>query len=151
MSSDKGTVKPPPNVVHQNAIMVETIKKEQRNQKLFTNYTINPHGKPLSLADKPNRTVPSEFSQQTNTSLVETLERSKVPPKKKYTMPMTTSQEYGWDMEDEDLQKPPRVLHRPKESSEITRFMSEFWKQKEQERLGGGGGGGAEKRKDSSK
>ncbi|EGD75421.1 hypothetical protein PTSG_06497 [Salpingoeca rosetta] len=135
---DKGQAssKPPPNVVHQNAIMVETIKKEHRNQKLFTNYTVNPHGKPLCLADKPNRTVPAEFSEQTQSSLLTTLQKGKQTPKQKYSMPMTSSQEYGWDIEDDDMKKPPTVLHRPKETTELTRFMSEFWKQKEQANLG---------------
>lgn len=30
------------NYVHQTAILCETIKKEQKNQKLYTNYSINP-------------------------------------------------------------------------------------------------------------
>ena len=33
------------NYVHQNAILCETIKKEQRNHKLYTNYSINPFKK----------------------------------------------------------------------------------------------------------
>ena len=34
-----------PSVVHQNAIHVETIRKEQRQQKLHTEFSINPHRK----------------------------------------------------------------------------------------------------------
>ena len=37
--------KPPKNVVHENAILVETIKKEVREQKLFTNFSVNPFHK----------------------------------------------------------------------------------------------------------
>ena len=37
--------KQPANVVHQNAILCETIMKEQRHQKLYTNYSINPFRK----------------------------------------------------------------------------------------------------------
>lgn len=33
------------NHVHQTAILCETIKKEQKNQKLYTNYSINPFKK----------------------------------------------------------------------------------------------------------
>lgn len=33
------------NYVHQNAILCETIKKEQRNHKLYTSYSINPFKK----------------------------------------------------------------------------------------------------------
>lgn len=34
-----------PNIVHQNAIFRETIHKEQRHQKLYTNYGVNPYKK----------------------------------------------------------------------------------------------------------
>ena len=37
--------KEPPNIVHQNAILCETITKEQRHQKLYTNYSVNPFNK----------------------------------------------------------------------------------------------------------
>ena len=33
------------NFVHQNAILCETIKKEQQNQKLYTSYSVNPFTK----------------------------------------------------------------------------------------------------------
>lgn len=41
----KGTERDPPNFVHQNAILCETIMKEQRHQKLYTNYSVNPFKK----------------------------------------------------------------------------------------------------------
>ena len=37
--------KEPINIVHQNAILCETIKKENQSQKLYTNYSINPFKK----------------------------------------------------------------------------------------------------------
>lgn len=37
--------KDPLNFVHQNAILCETITKEQRHQKLYTNYSVNPFKK----------------------------------------------------------------------------------------------------------
>ena len=37
------------NYVHQTAILCETIKKEQNNQKLYTNYSINPFKKSKSM------------------------------------------------------------------------------------------------------
>jgi hypothetical protein len=39
------TEREPPNFVHQNAILCETIMKEQRHQKLYTNYSVNPFKK----------------------------------------------------------------------------------------------------------
>ena len=41
----KRAERPELNFVHQNAILCETIRKEQRNQKLYTNYSINPFKK----------------------------------------------------------------------------------------------------------
>ena len=37
--------KEPVNIVHQNAIFCETILKEQRHQKLYTSYGVNPYKK----------------------------------------------------------------------------------------------------------
>ena len=34
--------KEPMNFVHKNAILCETVGKENRTQKLYTNYSINP-------------------------------------------------------------------------------------------------------------
>ena len=46
----KGTgEKDPVNFVHQNDILCETIKKENRTQKIFTNYGINPFKKSESF------------------------------------------------------------------------------------------------------
>jgi len=39
------TQKEPKNLVHQNAILCETVGKELRNQKLYTKYSMNPHKK----------------------------------------------------------------------------------------------------------
>ena len=37
--------KEPINIVHQNAIFRETIQKEQRHQKLYTSFGVNPYKK----------------------------------------------------------------------------------------------------------
>ena len=60
--------KEPVNIVHRNAIFCETIQKEQRHQKLYTNYGVNPYKKsknvhvccqPLPLScGKGNETKP---------------------------------------------------------------------------------------------
>mgnify|MGYP001793734720 len=34
--------KEPMNFVHKNAILCETVTKENRTQKLYTNYSVNP-------------------------------------------------------------------------------------------------------------
>ena len=45
MSKTAVRTKDPLNFVHQNAILCETIGKETRTQKLYTNYNINPFRK----------------------------------------------------------------------------------------------------------
>ena len=45
MAESKGKEKEPINIVHQNAIFCETILKEQRHQKLYTSYGVNPYKK----------------------------------------------------------------------------------------------------------
>lgn len=41
----KPSEKLPKNIVHEQAILVETIKKELREQKLYENFSINPFTK----------------------------------------------------------------------------------------------------------
>ena len=52
------------NYVHQTAILCETIKKEQKNQKLYTNYSINPFKKMYTLSGKPNSTHDSADGEE---------------------------------------------------------------------------------------
>lgn len=49
--------KEPVNIVHRNAIFCETIHKEQRHQKLYTHYGVNPYKK----SKKRVPTVPMYF------------------------------------------------------------------------------------------
>ena len=42
MAAKQPKEKEPANIVHQNAILCETIKKEMNNQKLYTSYSVNP-------------------------------------------------------------------------------------------------------------
>ena len=42
MTAKGTTEKEPMNFVHKNAILCETVTKENRTQKLYTNYSINP-------------------------------------------------------------------------------------------------------------
>eukprot|EP00056_Hartaetosiga_gracilis_P003429 m.63625 g.63625 ORF g.63625 m.63625 type:complete len:147 (-) comp11450_c0_seq1:1644-2084(-) len=133
-SQDKAaSSRPPPNIVHQNAIHAETVKKEMRNQQIRTTFTFNPQKKQEVFADKPNNITPSVFKKNSTDKEVELLKATR-KPKEKYPLPLTSSQEYGWDIEDEDLKQRSDVMHKPKESCEITRFMSEYWKHQSQQR-----------------
>ena len=44
-AKDAKRAREPKNQVHQEAILVETIRKELAQQKLFTNYSVNPFKK----------------------------------------------------------------------------------------------------------
>uniref|UniRef100_A0A3Q1EWN8 Cilia and flagella associated protein 144 n=1 Tax=Acanthochromis polyacanthus TaxID=80966 RepID=A0A3Q1EWN8_9TELE len=88
------------DLVHQNQIHVETIKKEQRLQKLHTEFSINPYRKLHILPDKPIMNVwclrvtdclfffPVDF--------LKAFHKAREEPTKKYSKPLTESQEIGW-------------------------------------------------------
>jgi hypothetical protein len=86
----------PKNQVHQEAILVETIRKEIAQQKLFTNYSVNPFKKSEALTPKPN-VYPDENAGE-DTSFIDIIHRANLEPEKKYREPQTTSQEIGWFM-----------------------------------------------------
>ncbi|XP_034386272.1 protein FAM183A [Cyclopterus lumpus] len=83
------------DVVHQNAIHVETIRKEQRQQKLHTKFSINPHRKLHILTDKPMSRKPTEVIAE-NSDFTKAFHKAHLEPKKKHAMPQTESQEIGW-------------------------------------------------------
>ncbi|XP_045906450.1 protein FAM183A [Micropterus dolomieu] len=83
------------DLVHQNAIHVETIRKEQRHQKLHTEFSINPYRKLHVLPDKPMSRKPTEVIAD-NTDFIEAFHKARQEPTKKYKMPQTENQEIGW-------------------------------------------------------
>eukprot|EP00730_Choanoeca_flexa_P000837 TRINITY_DN10357_c0_g1_i1.p1 TRINITY_DN10357_c0_g1~~TRINITY_DN10357_c0_g1_i1.p1 ORF type:complete len:128 (+),score=5.12 TRINITY_DN10357_c0_g1_i1:127-510(+) len=96
--ADVKSAREPVNLVHQEAIHAETVKKETRNQRMFTEYTVNPHRKAALLAGKPN--VASTGTTTTpSKAMLSTIKQGTRVPKAKYSFPQTTSQEYGWDIE----------------------------------------------------
>ena len=111
-----GTEKEPVNIVHRNAIFCETIRKEQRNQRLYTSYGVNPHTKserpshahahsappqlfsiPVHvIAGKPNSSYDSADGAE-DSEFLETYRKAQGSPQSKYTFPQTEAQEIGWD------------------------------------------------------
>lgn len=60
-----------PSVVHQNAIHVETIRKEQRQQKLHTEFSINPHRKrELTLSSSSLRCTAGNTDRHWSTGFI---------------------------------------------------------------------------------
>ncbi|XP_025111117.1 protein FAM183B-like [Pomacea canaliculata] len=126
--------KEPKNLVHQQAIISETIAKENRYLKLHTNFTINPHNKFGFITGKPNE---EEIRGDEDPYFKQVFERAHQEPTKKYKRPQTEAQEYGWistpliktDRHD------TRLNHFHHHSS-ITKFMEKAWLEKEQQSLG---------------
>ncbi|XP_030647927.1 cilia- and flagella-associated protein 144 [Chanos chanos] len=128
----KSREKDPVNIVHQNAIHAETIMKEQRSQKLYTKFSINPYKKLHVLTDKPMSGNTHEQAEEDH-SFLKSIHGARLEPTKKYTHPHTEAQEIGWistplvvsDRND-------RRLHFPRQNSDITKYMDAAWRLKEQ-------------------
>ncbi|XP_003388421.1 PREDICTED: protein FAM183A-like [Amphimedon queenslandica] len=133
----KGKEKDPVNIVHQNAIFCETVHKEQRHQKLYTNFGTNPYKKMHALSGKPNSIHDSGDGEE-DSEFLKVYRRSQQLPKEKYPVPQTEAQEIGWDTNPlVATRRDDTRLHHPRNHSEITKFMDAFWKQKEQQSLHG--------------
>ncbi|XP_063748161.1 protein FAM183A isoform X2 [Eleginops maclovinus] len=78
------------DLVHQNSIHVETIRKEQRYQKLHTEFSINPHRKYRPMSRKPTEVIAE------NSDFIDAFHKAHLEPTKKYAMPLTASHEIGW-------------------------------------------------------
>ncbi|XP_020489403.2 protein FAM183A [Labrus bergylta] len=84
-----------PNVVHQDAIFVETVRKELRCEKLHTEFGFNPNKTVHVLPEKPLGRKPPEVFVDTS-EFIDAIRRARMEPTKKYPMPQTESQEIGW-------------------------------------------------------
>ncbi|KAG5443930.1 Protein fam183bp [Clonorchis sinensis] len=121
------------NFVHQAEIMTETIKKELRHQKLYTQYGINPFKKLCPLASKPNA---EQREEEEDKHFLEVLNRAALEPTKKYLESETENQEYGWiSLPLMDMDRSDARFYHPNVACEMTKFMEQMWKQKEQRRL----------------
>ncbi|KAM3914192.1 cilia- and flagella-associated protein 144 [Leptodactylus fuscus] len=124
--------KAPRDEVSLNAIHRETIRKENRSQRLVTEYRINPHhkvhavtGKPMARHDNQNETADESFLNVVHHAALE--------PTKKYTEPQTTSQEIGWMTQPLiTTDRTDRRLNHHRQKTEITAYMETAWRMKEQ-------------------
>ncbi|XP_036425460.1 protein FAM183A [Colossoma macropomum] len=131
-AAGKAKEKEPVDIVHQNAIHVETILKEQRSRKLYTEFSINPFKKLHVLTDKPmSRTTHEEAAE--DPAFLKIIHGAHLEPTKKYTHPMTESQEIGWISTPLIVSdRADRRLNFPRQNSEITKYMDAAWRLKEQ-------------------
>ncbi|XP_033115132.1 protein FAM183B-like [Anneissia japonica] len=125
--------KEPVNIVHQNAILCETIQKEQRTQKLYTSYSINPFKKMYTLTGKPNSLHDSADGEEDD-NFLQIIHRAYQEPVNKFESPQTEAQEIGWNSKPLLPQnREDHRLHFPRQNSEITKYMDAAWRQKEQQ------------------
>ncbi|XP_067678131.1 cilia- and flagella-associated protein 144-like [Haliotis asinina] len=131
-AAGKGAVKEPQNVVHQNAILCETIRKEQRHQKIYTSYSVNPYKKIHVITGKPNSKHDTEEGEE-DSHFLSVINRASLEPVKKYSFPQTESQEYGWiskSLIERDTTDKRLSFH--KCNTAITKYNDKAWGEKEQ-------------------
>ncbi|KAM9831472.1 cilia- and flagella-associated protein 144 [Neosynchiropus ocellatus] len=83
------------DLIHQNALHVEMVRKEERHQQLHTEFSINPHRKLHILADKPMSRKTEDVVVE-NSDFIKGFHEARQEPTKKYARPQTESQEIGW-------------------------------------------------------
>lgn len=128
------------NIVHQNAIWRETIKKENNQKLLHTKFSINPHRlrKMHSITEKPNKsertkTNEQEEEQAEDPEFLKVIDSAAMEPYKKFAYPMTEAQEYGWYHKPLiDCDPTDNRARKPRQNSEITKYMDAAWRLKEQ-------------------
>ncbi|EDV23323.1 Protein FAM183A [Trichoplax sp. H2] len=116
----------PLNFVHQNDILCETIKKEQRQQRIYTTFNVNPYNKLYTLTSKVNENEDFNDSN-TDSNFLEKVKHSHDTPSHKYMEPQTEAQEIGWYTEPLIHSKDKRI-HHPRQNTEITRYMDIAWR-----------------------
>ncbi|XP_063283212.1 cilia- and flagella-associated protein 144 [Pelobates fuscus] len=125
-------VREPRDEVAENAIHRETVRKENRNRKLVTEYGISPHTKVHVVAGKPMSWHDNQ-SEVADENFLRIIHHAALEPTRKYTEPQTTSQEIGWISQPLiDTDRTDRRLHHYRQHSEITTYMETAWRLKEQ-------------------
>ena len=92
------------NAVEINACWVEAIKKENKNRTLKEDFSLNPKNLVI-ISEKPNnlkynysKSAEEKKEDLKDDELTSKLNNISAVPKTKYPVPMTASQEIGWDL-----------------------------------------------------
>ncbi|OUM60388.1 hypothetical protein PIROE2DRAFT_13857, partial [Piromyces sp. E2] len=83
-----------------DAIFIERIKKENKYYKIYDSYTLNKNiTKKLVNTEKPQcvSVQDRKLTEDVDDEYIKLVEYSNLPPNKKYVLPITESQNYGWD------------------------------------------------------
>ncbi|XP_075037820.1 cilia- and flagella-associated protein 144 [Mixophyes fleayi] len=122
----------PRDEVTLHAIHRETIRKEDRCQRLVTEFSINPFHKIHAVTGKPMAWHDNQ-NEATDDNFLKVIHHNALEPTKKYTEPQTTSQEIGWISQPLiSIDKTDRRLHHHRLNTEITTYMESAWRLKEQ-------------------
>ncbi|KAJ3122724.1 70-kilodalton heat shock protein [Nowakowskiella sp. JEL0407] len=79
-----------------DTIHAETIKKELRYHNLYDRYMLSPKvQKSLGITNKPTTAVKNDELE--DDEFINNLRKSELAPREKHLLPVTNSQEYGWD------------------------------------------------------
>ena len=93
-------------------------------QVLYDQYNVNP-ATLQCVAGKPN-VEEKTFGMNETAHIQETIRKSYMRPKEKYSFPETEAQEIGWDYE---MAINPResLLSAPRNQTELTKFADALW------------------------
>ncbi|ESN95871.1 hypothetical protein HELRODRAFT_184444 [Helobdella robusta] len=80
--------------VQQNELMRDLVARQLKNQKLYTNFFVNPNKPAPYVTDKPTSFIEEPLKEECK-FLADFCVNDK-PPVEKYKYPQTTNMEYGW-------------------------------------------------------
>eukprot|EP01083_Nonionella_stella_P037280 101620_1 len=123
------------NIVAQNAIWTEHVKKEAKRQTLNTDFNVNPSTM-HSISAKPTAVDPWSLwkaddeesdkkpEDDVDEQLHARLRQAELKPREKASFPQTSAQEYGWDIE--KLNGSRDKWNRPLTQCDITKYASSY-------------------------
>ncbi|KAG2461760.1 protein FAM183A [Polypterus senegalus] len=127
--------KDPVDFVHQNAILCETIRKEQHCHKIYTTFNINQFTKLYPLTGKPMSKEASQDNEE-DENFLKLIHKARLEPTKKFTHPQTESQEIGWITTPlTTVDHTDRRLNFHRKNSEITTYMEAAWLKEQTQNL----------------
>ncbi|XP_072295530.1 cilia- and flagella-associated protein 144 [Eucyclogobius newberryi] len=112
------------DLVKENAIHFETLKKERKQQRLITEFSFNPLKKLHVLPDKPMSRKPPELVTE-NSDFIQAFHKAREEPTKKYSRPQTESHKIGW------VSTPLTVEDRSDQRFNFNRMSTDVTKYKE--------------------
>lgn len=112
-----------PNALQQDAIYTESIEKENRFIRLVDEYILTPGAVAnVVYSTKPNNKACSEGEAKFDEDYLKSVKAKETHIRLKQTMPMTCSQEYGWDLRCSVQRVTDPRFHHPRVTTEIQQY-----------------------------